>query len=436
MRDALVALTLLGMLPFMLRAPIVALLAWIWIGVMNPHRLTYGWAYEFPFALGVAIVLFVTCVVNVRKLEIPSATLFTWALVLFILWLNVSPLYSMHPEHEAPLWSRALKIQIMVFAALFIVNRRNHIHWVVTIAALSVAFFGIKGGFFTLVSGGNYLVWGPPNSFIEDNNTLALATLMVVPMLRYLQLQAQGRVAWITYAVGMLLCIIAVVGSYSRGALLALGASVVFFAWKSRARIVLTILLSVAAVITLTLMPDRWFDRMGTIQNYDELQSVQGRFNAWWMCWNLAKDRFPIGGGFAIYEPDVFARYAPDPLDLHAAHSIYFQVLGEHGFLGLALFLAIFGATYWNARWIIKRTSDDPDLRWANDLARMMQVALVAYAVGGAFLSLSYFDLPYYIAIAVAATRVVVGRALKDESSVPTAQPVAATGGLGAKEPA
>jgi hydrogenase/urease accessory protein HupE len=65
----------------------------------------------------------------------------------------------------------------------------------------------------------------------------------------------------------------------------------------------------------------------------------------------------------------------------------------------------------------------------------MMQVALVAYAVGGAFLSLSYFDLPYYIAIAVAATRVVVGRALKDESSVPTAQPVA-TGGLAGKEPA
>jgi len=164
---------------------------------------------------------------------------------------------------------------------------------------------------------------------------------------------------------------------------------------------------------------------MGTIQNYDELQSVQGRFNAWWMCWNLAKDRFPIGGGFAIYEPDVFARYAPDPLDLHAAHSIYFQVLGEHGFMGLALFLMIFGATYWNARWVVRHSAGRPELRWANDLARMIQVALVAYAVGGAFLSLSYFDLPYYMAIAASAARVVVGRQLAGDAPASTRPPVA-----------
>jgi probable O-glycosylation ligase (exosortase A-associated) len=416
MRDALVALALLAMVPFMLRAPIYALLGWIWIGVMNPHRLTYGWAYDFPFAMGVALILFASCLLNHRKLEAPPANAFTISLIAFMVWLNVSPMFSLHPEHEFPLWSRALKIQIMVFAALFIVNRREHIHWVVLVAALSVAFFGVKGGFFTLISGGNFLVWGPANSFIEDNNTLALATLMVVPLLRYLHLQATHRMVRMAYAVSMVLCLVAVVGSYSRGALLALGASLVFFAWKSRARVVLTLLLAVAVTITLTLMPDRWFDRMNTIQNYDELQSVQGRFNAWWMCLNLAKDRFPIGGGFAIYEPDVFARYAPDPLDLHAAHSIYFQVLGEHGFIGLALFLMLFAATYWNARWVIRRTVDRPDLRWANDLARMIQVALVAYSVGGAFLSLSYFDLPYYMAIAAAATRTVVARAIAGDA--------------------
>ena len=425
MRDALVALTLLGMVPFMLRAPVMALLAWIWIGVMNPHRLTYGWAYDFPFALAVAVVLFISCLVNYRKLEAPPPTAFSFALIGFLVWLNVSPMFSLHPEHELPLWSRALKIQVMVVAALFIVNRRESIHWMVLVAAASVAFFGVKGGFFTLISGGNYLVWGPPNSFIEDNNTLALATLMVVPLLRYLHLQATRRSVRAIYAISMVLCLVAVVGSYSRGALLALGASVVFFAWKSRARVVLTLLLSVAVVITLTLMPDRWFDRMGTIQNYDELQSVQGRFNAWWMCWNLAKDRLPIGGGFAIYEPDVFAKYAPDPLDLHAAHSIYFQVLGEHGFVGLALFLMIFGTTYWNARWVIRRTSGRPDLRWANDLARMVQVGLVAYGVGGAFLSLSYFDLPYYMAIAAAAARTVVSRELAGDAPASTRPPLA-----------
>ena len=62
-----------------------------------------------------------------------------------------------------------------------------------------------------------------------------------------------------------------------------------------------------------------------------------GRINAWTMALNLAKDNF-FGGGFSIYESAVFARYAPDP-EARAAHSIYFQVLGEHGFVGLFLFL-------------------------------------------------------------------------------------------------
>src|SRR5258706_10100751 len=104
----------------------------------------------------------------------------------------------------------------------------------------------------------------------------------------------------------------------------------------------------------------------------------------------------------------MFARFAANPTDLHAAHSIYFQILGEHGFVGLALFLLLWILLWRDASWIIRRTQGQDELRWASDLARMIQVSLIGYLVGGAFLSLAYYDVPYNLLIAIVLTRVLV----------------------------
>ena len=58
-------------------------------------------------------------------------------------------------------------------------------------------------------------------------------------------------------------------------------------------------------------------------------------------------------------------------------------------------------------------TKEQPELRWAYDLAAMIQVSLVGYMVAGAFLSLAYFDLFYLLVAIVVATQDVVARALK-----------------------
>ena len=49
--------------------------------------------------------------------------------------------------------------------------------------------------------------------------------------------------------------------------------------------------------------------------------------------------------------------------------------------------------------------NDDPETKWCKDLGTMCQVALAGYAVGGAFLTLAYFDLPYNIMLVVVLTR-------------------------------
>jgi len=130
-----------------------------------------------------------------------------------------------------------------------------------------------------------------------------------------------------------------------------------------------------------------------------------GRISAWWNAWNLAF-HYPLGVGFNAARPELFARFSPYPDDVHAAHSIYFQVLGNHGFVGLALYLALWIAVWRSATWLRKHSPKTPEARWCADLGSMCQVSLVGFAVGGAFLSLAYWDLPYNIMMMLVVTRV------------------------------
>ena len=84
-------------------------------------------------------------------------------------------------------------------------------------------------------------------------------------------------------------------------------------------------------------------------------------------------------------------RYFPG-VESHAAHSIYFQVLGEQGFIGLVLYLLILVLGLLNAGIVMRQTRGRPELLWAYDLANMLRVSLVGFCAGGALLSMAYFD--------------------------------------------
>lgn len=410
MRDLLITAIIFGSLPFILRNPFIGLLMWVWISVMNPHRLAYGFAFNMPFAQIVAICLFISLVINARRLHGFPVQPASILLVVFVFWIGVSPFFSFHPEKEMELWLTPVKILFLTLVALVLVRNRDELTKLTWVLALSLGFYGIKGGVFTLLTGAEHRIWGPAYSFIEDNNALALATIMTIPLFRYLQLQSENLWVRRGCVIAMALCLFSALGSHSRGALLALIAMGGSLFLKSRQKGLVVVLVLLLVPLALAMMPEHWWERMETIKSYDEDRSAMGRINAWWMAWNLAVDRFPIGGGFALLEPDVFQRYAPDPLFLQAAHSIYFQVLGEHGFLGLAIFLGVFGFAWSNASWVIRRCRGQAEMEWARDLAAMCQVSLAGYAIGGAFLSLTYFDLPYYIVVILITMRAHIER--------------------------
>ncbi|RUQ41695.1 MAG: putative O-glycosylation ligase, exosortase A system-associated [Candidatus Competibacteraceae bacterium] len=399
--------------------PWQGILGWVWVSVMNPHRLTWGFMSSAPVAALIGGCVLVGLFISRDRKSLPLVAPVGW-LILFMIWVSVTSVFALFPDEVYPMWDKVMKIMFMTLVATAVLETRQHVHALIWMLVISLGFFGVKGGLFTLAHGGHYQVRGPDSSFIGPNNELALALVMSIPLMRYCQLQLQAQVqaqqVWLRRGliVAMLLTGLAVLGSQSRGALVAVSAMALALWWNSSRKLALGVALVFLSPLMLLFMPDKWWDRMATIQTYHEDESALGRINAWKMAWNLARDRF-FGGGFEIYNDYVFRLYAPTPEDVHAAHSIYFQVLGEHGFVGLLIYLAFWISVWRTTRWV-QRNAVGEEWRWAADLSGMVRVSLIGYAVGGAFLSLSYFDLPYYLMVAMVVVRY---KLMLDQAAVP-----------------
>jgi len=402
MRDALTALVIAALVGFALLHPWLGIMGWTVISIMNPHR--YAWSASImPVAAAVAIATLVGMLITrdrIRFVVTPISVVF----VAFALWMCVTLPFSLFFDTSYVMWKQVMKIDFMILVALALLHSRRHVMALVWVLVGSLGFYGFKGGFFTIATGGDHLVWGPPESFIEGNNELALALVMTIPLMRFLQMQQHSR--WVKYGftVLMLLTAVSALGTHSRGALLAIVGMTVVMWWRGSHKLVSGVVLGLIGFALIAFMPGQWEARMVTIANYEQDQSAMGRINAWWMAWNLAND-LPMGGGFDIYRRVVFARYAPDPTDVHAAHSIYFQVLGEHGFVGLVLFLLLWLLVWRSAGWLRRHAREPQAAKWAAELGSMIQASIAGYLVGGTFLSLAYFDLPYNLMLLVVVAR-------------------------------
>lgn len=419
MRDLVLISIVIPAAVMALKRPWIGVLLWTWLSIMNPHRYTYGFAYHAPLAAISVAATFIGLLVT-KERESPFKHPVVSLFLLFVVWVTLSWLMGLDPAGDYDQWKKVMKIDLMILVALVLLHSKKHIlalFWVVT---GSLALLGIKGGVFTLLKGGEHRVWGPPGSFIEDNNEFALALVMTIPLLRFLQLQLSGRWARHGMTAAMLLCAIAVLGSHSRGAFLAIAAMTGLMWMRGNNKLSVGIILLMAVPLMLAFMPEEWTMRMSSISEYQTDRSALGRISAWWTAWGVAT-HYPFGAGFNVARPELVAMFSPYPDYVHAAHSIYFQILGNHGFIGLAIFLAIWVATWKLAGWLRREGKRNGETAWCADLGAMCQVSLIGYAVGGAFLSLSYFDLPYNIMILVVlAQRWVVTRAWEREGEEAT----------------
>ncbi|MFC0136115.1 putative O-glycosylation ligase, exosortase A system-associated [Massilia eurypsychrophila] len=416
MRDIIITLIVFGSLPFIFKRPYIGILMYIWISVMNPHRLSWGFAFSYPFAAIVAATTLVALLLTKDPKQLPRSSI-VWTYLAFCVWMVVTTLFAFFPAECTDLLIRMWKTAVMTVAMILLIKTRRQIYLVVCALCLSIGYYGAKGGVFTVASGGASTVWGPEGSYIEGNNEVALAFITIIPMMYFLVHETPNK--WIKRGIlaVMALCAMAALGSYSRGALVGIVAMMGYLWWKSPKKAVMGTVMVLLLPAAIAFMPDKWTARMDTINTYEQDESAMGRINAWKMATNLALERPLVGGGFHIWTGNIFALYAPNPNDVHAAHSIYFQVLGEHGFVGLGLYLLLATLAFRRCSWIVRMTAKRDDLKWAATLGTMIQVSLLGFAVGGAFLSLAYYDVPYYLMALVVCTGYLVENTLKAEAA-------------------
>ncbi len=411
MRDLMMLSAMMALVPLSLANGFVAYLLWGWTAVLSPIYYLYGFMQSVRFSLLFAVIAMLMMLLG--RLKDRGSFKLTRTSTLFLIFAAHASLSAMFafPNNPFNMEYYGGLMKVMVFCLLMpvFVTSRLRIHAMLIMVVLGLGFHGTVEGLKFIASGGGHRVSGIPTTMMGDNNHFAVAMVMSVPLAYYLSHYSQKRIVRFGFFCGMLLTVAAILGTYSRGGFLCLavvGLGVAFGAPKKWVAIGVVLLGAVAVV---ALAPESWFDRIESIQNAGQDTSFMGRVAAWRISSAIALSNPVFGGGFhALQLQSTWNAFKEEggllsfvdiphmPVIAKAAHSIYFEIMGDLGFVGLFLFLLILGNaifTRFEIKRMVKRSGER--FVWAGHLADLLAVSVVAYMIGGAGVSLGYFETIY-----------------------------------------
>lgn len=415
MRD----LFLLAVLPFLLfpafKRPFIGVGLCIWTAMFYPNGWVYGIAAPVRFNLLFIIATGAAYLMSKDRSKVHLGPIGVLILVFFC-WTTITTIVGIgDPDIQWEIWSRFSKIIMLFLFVVMIVRKKLHIDFFFWCIVFSIGFYGSLEALKYIASRGGHMIEGLPGHVLGDRNELSIAFSMTIPICFYL-LEEYGRQAKIIKLglLGMIvLLVIAIIGTQSRGGFIALSAMGAYLFMKSKRKILFAFLFGCTAFFVVGLIPQEWYARMDTIGTATSDDSFMGRVVAWKLSFIMATQHPIFGGGFkAIEYPQVWAALSqsfqsysffytgdayPDPHHTRAAHSIYFQVLGDHGFIGLAIFLSFLLLTFLKTGTIARRIKDINGPSWIFNMATMLRLSIFAYCVGAAALSFAYFELIYAI---------------------------------------
>lgn len=413
LRSIYLTMLLLPMLPLAVVAPFAGVLVWVWISVMNPHVLVAGFLSGFPlldFVAGATILGWLFS----RERKAPPGEAVVVLLGMFFVWICITTLASQNIELSmSEKWPKIAKGMLFVYMMLCLTSTKERLIVMIAVLAMSLGYWSIWGGMGTIKSAGAFSMQGPQGTMLADRNHLAMGMALGAPLIFWLgTLIERWYLRWAVFAAGAL-SLLAVVGTQSRGGMVCLVAMATWLVVRSRRRFIYGPLFALIASVGVGLLAQAWRDRMASISAFSEDGSALGRLQMWRYALELAKEHPITGGGLAVYHNRPLAEaLLPDGLYLRASHSIYFEVLGEQGYIGLFLYLSLMACgilTCWRIRSL---TRNKPDLGWARNLAFGLEMSMVAFAVGGAFLEVAYIDVYFYLLALIAITHALVKQAL------------------------
>jgi len=409
MRDLMVLCFMLLMVPMAASNAFIAYMLWCWFNLISVISYLYGFMAGIPYVQLFAIITLFAILSNRDKpkpIFKMNRTLVLWVIFSLHSIVVASMAFDGIPRNIEIL-DTILKSVLFCLVMPMIVNSRFRIHVFVIIIVLGLSFHGLIDGLKFLASGGTHLARGLER--FGDNNNFAVIMAMVIPMALYLYKYTQMKWMKLGFLAVTLLTIFSVIATRSRGGMLTLIIIGIWMLVRSKRKVVGTASFLGCIVLVVAMAPAEWSARMNTVQNANEDSSFMTRVAVWKKSTAIALDYPFVGGGFyAVQSPPTFAKYrtaqglmgfidTPDPYSF-AAHSIYFQVIGDMGFLGFFIYILILMNTFvTNAEINRLAKLQDGILMWAIDLANMLAASLVAFMVGGALLSAAYTEVVFMI---------------------------------------
>ncbi|MFM9937206.1 MAG: putative O-glycosylation ligase, exosortase A system-associated [Novosphingobium sp.] len=402
------------------RRPFVFVLAYAYIDIVAPQKVTWGFLAHIPVSL-IAFICAVTAWLVAENKDGIRVSPRQFVLLLLLVYCGLTTRSADFPEEAFEKWGWVWKALVFALFLPFTLRTRLRIEALVLIMVLSVGVIVIGGGIKTAAGGGGY---GELKLLVNDNQGLyegsIISTVAVCVIPLALWLAKYGTIfkpSWPVrlFALGICFaCLLMPVGTQARTGLICIAVLGLLMLRTTKKRFTYIGVLAGLALVAMPLLPHSFTERMSTIGNHQSDQSASTRVAVWKWTIEFAKTH-PFGGGFNAYLQNkvsydkIQSQNAGDNNTAieterieekgRAYHSSYFEMLGEQGYpgLGLWLLLHIMGVVHMEV--IRRRYAKDPpaELAWVTPLADALQQAQIVYLFGGAFVGIAFQPFCYML---------------------------------------
>ena len=409
MRDLAIIVFLMGLLTLGVRRPFLFTLAYIYVDTVSPHRISYYLLNSIPLSMIVALLAIGSWLLLDKKdLRISGRQVLIAVLVLYCGWTTQNAVV---PVEAALKWDWVWKTLVFAIFLPFTLRTRLRVEACLLFLALSAGVIIITGGIKTVLGGGGYgklALLVSDNSGLYESSTISSLAIALIPIV--LWFARHGTIFprdWrVRVFCGALVfaCLLMPIGTEARTGLVCVGVLGLLMLRDVKNRAVYVGVVAFCAMIATPLLPQSFQQRMGLIQGYQQDSSATTRIAVWGWTLDFVGEH-PTGGGFGAYRVNrlqvqtvqtagpggqvVAAQQHAD--EGRAWHSAYFEMLGEQGWPGLVLFLAIHGIALFRMEKIRRRYfGREGEDAWISPLATALQHFQIIYLVGALFVAIAF----------------------------------------------
>ncbi len=394
------------------RRPFLFVLAYAYVDIVAPQRITYYLLNAMPISLIAFVLAFAGWLLVDNKRD-SRFTLRQAMIGLLLVYCAITTSSADFYEPALEKWAWVWKALVFAMFLPLTLRTRTRMEALALVMVLSASSIIITGGIKTLVSGGGYGVLKllvDDNTGLYESSIISCVAIAIIPLILWLTKYGtvyKSDIFVKLFAAGLIFaCLLIPVGTQARTGLVCIAMLAILALRTVKRRMLYIGAMALAGAIAVPMMPSSFSDRMGTMNNYKADQSASTRVEVWKWTWEYAKDN-PMGGGFMAYlqnkitiskedtkgtegNQDVEVEKLQDKA--RAYHSSYFEMLGEQGYPGLVLWLLLHLSGIWQMevvrRRYLKRTGEDE--AWIAPLANALQMGQIIYMTGSLFVGIAF----------------------------------------------